>query len=195
MAQYGRPSSIASPWWDPTGRRFTQPRRKRSPSKREQSVRDGLKGRFEFPATKRNARVSRHLVADLLADSLSRRDLDVVLLLTNELVTNAIVHVGQNFELGVRMVSGFVEVEVADIDRRVPTRQAPTTTAGWGRGMTIVESLAQDWGVTRNEGGKVVWFRFAPKFPINGALDRPAAPPEEIPVGPARGVERPSHLP
>ena len=115
-----------------------------------------------FPPKTRSAAVSRHLMADLLSESLSRQDLDVVLLLANELVTNAIVHAAENFELTVRVLSGFVEVAVADSDRRMPAVRTPTAATGSGRGLAIVETLAQDWGVTKHDFGKAVWFRFAP---------------------------------
>jgi anti-sigma regulatory factor (Ser/Thr protein kinase) len=161
MARDGRRNPIGAVWGDPTSKRFTFPPRKRSRLTRAHTVRRGLRGRFEFPPTTRSAMVSRHLMRDLLSESLSKQELDVVVLLTNELVTNAIVHSRENFELTVREFSGFVEVEVADSDRRVPVVRAPTPAKGSGRGLAMVESLAQDWGVIRHEMGKAVWFRLA----------------------------------
>jgi anti-sigma regulatory factor (Ser/Thr protein kinase) len=131
----------------------------------------GIKWRFEFPAMTRSVPVSRHLMADLLSDSLSEQELDVVLLVASELVTNAILHTADSFELTVRLLSGFVEIEVADSDRHTPTLRAPTPEMGSGRGLGIVEALAEAWGVKTHELGKAVWFRVPSTAGWSGALN------------------------
>lgn len=84
-------------------------------------------------------------------------------LLTTELVTNAIIHVGCNSHLFIRASKGGVRVEVTDPDDRIPSMAAPDLEALGGRGLVIVNGLASGWGVERTpEGGKTVWFELSP---------------------------------
>ncbi len=84
-------------------------------------------------------------------------------LLTTELVTNAIVHVGCKSQLFIRAAGGVVRVEVTDPDDRLPSMGAASTDALKGRGLIIVNGLASAWGVERAAaGGKTVWFELSP---------------------------------
>jgi anti-sigma regulatory factor (Ser/Thr protein kinase) len=83
-------------------------------------------------------------------------------LLTDELVTNAIVHAHSKSYLFVRAAKGAVRVEVTDPDDRLPSMAAPDTDALGGRGLVIVNGLASAWGVERAaDGGKTVWFELS----------------------------------
>lgn len=47
-------------------------------------------------------------------------------------------------------------------DERHATMQVgPAGSIGAGRGLLLVEALADEWGVTMQTGGKAVWFRLA----------------------------------
>ena len=84
-------------------------------------------------------------------------------LLTDELVTNAIVHVGCKSQLFIRAVGGVVRVEVTDPDDRLPSMAAPSADDLNGRGLIIVNGLASAWGVEPTaDGGKTVWFELSP---------------------------------
>ena len=84
-------------------------------------------------------------------------------LLTDELVTNAIVHAGSKSRLFIRAAKGVVRVEVTDPDDRLPAMAAPDTGSLGGRGLVIVNGLASAWGVDRTtDGGKTVWFELSP---------------------------------
>ena len=87
--------------------------------------------------------------------------LDRVLLLTSELVTNAILHARTPLRLTVGLESGQVVVRVYDSVRVLPRRRAYRTDAGTGRGMHLVEALADEWGVLESSSGKCVWFAVA----------------------------------
>ncbi len=85
---------------------------------------------------------------------------DVALLLTSELVTNAILHARTPVQLGVLVDGDRALVCVAD---RLP--ESPTLSARahshdrpGGRGLALVEDLADTWGTTTYRGGKTVWF-------------------------------------
>jgi len=84
-------------------------------------------------------------------------------LLTDELVTNAIVHAHSKSYLFVRAVKDVVRVEVTDPDDRLPSMADPDSDALGGRGLVIVNGLASAWGVERaGDGGKTVWFELSP---------------------------------
>ena len=103
--------------------------------------------------------LARSLVRDSLAgvDGAAR---DVALLLTSELVTNAILHARTPVQLGVLVDGDRALVCVAD---RLPESPALSPRAHshdrpGGRGLALVEDLADTWGTTTYTGGKTVWF-------------------------------------
>ncbi|MEV6315257.1 ATP-binding protein [Streptomyces sp. NPDC051776] len=49
-------------------------------------------------------------------------------------------------------------VSVRDNDPRVPSLRCADLAALGGRGLTLVASVSESWGVRHDEGGKVVWF-------------------------------------
>jgi len=83
-------------------------------------------------------------------------------LLTDELVTNAIVHARCKSYLFIRAAKGVVRVEVTDPDDRLPSMAVPDTDALGGRGLLIVNGLASAWGVEPAGAGKTVWFELSP---------------------------------
>jgi anti-sigma regulatory factor (Ser/Thr protein kinase) len=86
-------------------------------------------------------------------------DRDVALLLTSELVTNAIRHAGTSFEVDVAPTNdGQVEVSVSDASPVVPHMVEVPPEAQSGRGLFFVQHYAQAWGVEPTSRGKRVWF-------------------------------------
>jgi anti-sigma regulatory factor (Ser/Thr protein kinase) len=79
---------------------------------------------------------------------------EVVVLLTSEVVTNAVVHAGTWVDVAVRRTDGGVQVEVTD--RR---KDMPVVVDNSGRGLRFVAALSEDWGVIPTVAGKTVWFR------------------------------------
>lgn len=85
-------------------------------------------------------------------------------LLTDELVTNAIVHAHSKSYLFIRALRDIVRVEVTDPDDHLPAMAAPEADAVAGRGLVIVNGLASAWGIERaTDGGKTVWFELSPR--------------------------------
>ena len=78
------------------------------------------------------------------------------MLLTSELVTNAIVHAGTEVEVVCEALGGQVRIEVHDRHqaRRIPVPGDQVS----GRGLLFPETLAISWGVTYGQGDKQVWF-------------------------------------
>ena len=103
--------------------------------------------------------LARSLVRESLA-GYDRDARDVALLLTSELVTNAILHARTPVQLGVLVDGDRALVCVAD---RLPESPALSPRAHshdrpGGRGLALVEDLADTWGTTTYTGGKTVWF-------------------------------------
>jgi anti-sigma regulatory factor (Ser/Thr protein kinase) len=78
---------------------------------------------------------------------------------TSELVTNAVVHGGTEIQLSVWMTEDRnLRIEVADGNTCCDLMARPQSPeAISGRGLFLVEQLAEQWGVEANDRGKVVW--------------------------------------
>lgn len=86
-------------------------------------------------------------------------DVDAVLVVVSELVTNAVLHGGTEVEVLVDLRDDGVRLEVRDGDpSHPPVPREPSPRAVGGRGLGIVDALADEWGWQRTgEDGKVVW--------------------------------------
>ncbi|MEU6843484.1 ATP-binding protein [Streptomyces sp. NPDC046716] len=90
---------------------------------------------------------------------------EIAELLTSELVTNALVHTDRDAELVATVGPGGLRVEVRDRAAHRPKLRVPNADDGThsthGRGLLLVQSLADAWGVAAlgaGGSGKVVWF-------------------------------------
>ncbi|MFI6039898.1 SpoIIE family protein phosphatase [Streptomyces sp. NPDC051315] len=105
-------------------------------------------------------------------------------LVVSELVTNAVVHAGTDLDLVCRLEEEpetcAVVVEVTDHHpSRAPrdgTPDSPYETPEYGRGLRLVATLADAWGVTYRRGTKTVWARLLPgRTPDEGHPAQPRA--------------------
>jgi anti-sigma regulatory factor (Ser/Thr protein kinase) len=82
-----------------------------------------------------------------------------LVLLTSELVTNAVLHARTTIEVGIVIGRRSVVVGVHDLDLATPLQDPyPDREGGWGH--ALVDALAESWSTTRHPGGgKTVWFR------------------------------------
>ncbi|MEV6113085.1 ATP-binding protein [Streptomyces sp. NPDC052109] len=83
---------------------------------------------------------------------------EIAELLTSELVTNALVHTDDDAVLTAVVEPGGLRVEVRDFVARRPELTGPDTDDTHGRGLVLVQSLADAWGVRPHGVGKAVWF-------------------------------------
>lgn len=89
---------------------------------------------------------------------LGRPDLaDDAALVVSELVTNALLHGGGCTGVTVGACPGGVRVEVRDPTRLSPLLAHPSEGSLTGRGMRLVQNVAEDWGADAEAVGKVVW--------------------------------------
>ena len=109
------------------------------------------------------ALVRRAIAADLAERDIPVDAADDVVLVASELVGNAVVHAGPALDgdLAVtwEVAPDGVMVEVDDASADLPQLRAASDTESGGRGLRIVASLADDWGVRRTARGKKVWAR------------------------------------
>lgn len=88
---------------------------------------------------------------------------DLVVLLADELVTNAVVHTrsGDGGLFEVRVWSGPSSACVAVLDGGSdgkPSLAAPDTVHESGRGLALVDALATHWGHAGGRDGRITWF-------------------------------------
>lgn len=129
-------------------------------------------GRLTLAGRAENVRHARHFVAGLLGLDWPR--LDDVLTLASEVASNAVRHTasgnGGQFEVAVAMCAAGSQVRVQVADQggsSVPRPGAaddddPGLLTG-GRGLMIVDVLADRWGHDGDGRGRVVWFEIAAK--------------------------------
>jgi len=95
----------------------------------------------------------------------------VAALLTSELVTNAIRHErGETVTLAIDCSRDQLRVDVHDTSRSVPAPVRAPAEAETGRGLTLVATLADEWGFYPTLWGKAVYFTlaFQPGFLLDG---------------------------
>lgn len=107
-------------------------------------------------------RAARGAIQHLLVELPDQFVADAVLL-TSELVTNAVLHTAADFSVSAEFdpTMRCLRVEVADASSEVSavtTVDPPGKSSLGGHGLRIVAAIARRWGVSSTDGGKVVWF-------------------------------------
>lgn len=116
-----------------------------------------------FRRERRSVPGARAFARRVLGDWGVRGRTDDVLLCVSELATNALLHgvpPGRGFLLRLLPYADGIRVEVHDSGGGVPAvpEDAPDES---GRGLLLVNGLADKWGVAERAPGKVVWCEFA----------------------------------
>lgn len=112
---------------------------------------------------------------------------ETLILLISELVTNAVVHTGcpavlrMLFGLGAAE-AGTVRVEVADTSARPPCPRHAQGEDTNGRGLELVDGLADRWGWQPEGSGKRIWCEVDRSEPGGGAAPYAPPPPPPAPV-------------
>jgi hypothetical protein len=116
--------------------------------------------------------VSRHLVLELLRAWGVPHDREEAALLVTELVSNVVDHVrgeaSLTLELGVS--DECLRVAVVDGSSVQPVVHQLSTDRPRGRGMRMVQAVADRWGAEDHRGGKRVWFELRPPAPVSRRL-------------------------
>ena len=133
-------------------------------------------GRATLPGQPAYVREARRLVAAAIGAGHPRAD--TAILLTSELVTNAVTHSRSRWPDGTidLMVATAIYgllVAVTDegSDSNVPViRSSPGAESG--NGLLLVETLADGWGFRHSRGRTMVWFRLCSKEQPAAGQDR-----------------------
>ena len=108
--------------------------------------------------------VARQQLRELLHDWNSPDQVDSAVLLLSETLTNVLVHTDADALLlaEVRGDTGTrrMHVEVTDTSDDLPHKRRPGELASSGRGLVLIEMLADLWGVDPRGEGKSIWFEF-----------------------------------
>ena len=134
---------------------------------------------FELLGEPISVREARRLVVRTLLDWELPHLEEYATLLVSEIVTNAVLHARTGLALELRLQWPVLRVTVSDGSPRQPARRHHGLDSGTGRGIGLVETLANDWGSGPGQEPwqKDVWFELAAepgrlKQPVEGALDR-----------------------
>ncbi|MER6910252.1 SpoIIE family protein phosphatase [Streptomyces sp. NPDC000594] len=109
-------------------------------------------------------RSARRMVRSAVRAWGARERTDDIELAADELVTNALTHTEGGATVTVRVLSGpprRLRVEVEDDSSALPRRRDAGETGVSGRGLLLVDRLADTWGVESRGSGKCVWCEFA----------------------------------
>ena len=110
-----------------------------------------------FPRTPESVSAARRFARDA-AGELPCAALDAVELMVSELASNCIEHANTPFELAIEVSEDEVRVSARDSGRGRPVPRSPKLSEPRGRGLRIVEALADDWGIVASVSQSTVWF-------------------------------------
>jgi len=122
-------------------------------------------GSLTIPGRPEHVREARAFVAKALGDL--HPALENAVLLTSEVVTNAVTHSRSRYNGGTVMVvlvesDGGVRIEVSDDGSELSTPVVRGEVyASDGHGLFLVQALADKWGYVRANSGTTVWFWLA----------------------------------
>ncbi|SES00198.1 Anti-sigma regulatory factor (Ser/Thr protein kinase) [Lentzea xinjiangensis] len=123
---------------------------------------------LQFTRDAGQAAAARRWTRETLRD-VSDDELDDILLVVTELVSNAVDHGTSPYVLRLCQSAELchVRVEVDDASADMPVLDSSRLGGDRGRGMVIINRLAKDWGVSPGLEGKTVWAEITcePRFP------------------------------
>ncbi|WP_329025478.1 SpoIIE family protein phosphatase [Streptomyces sp. NBC_00690] len=108
-------------------------------------------------------RSARHMVLSAVRAWGARERSDEIELAADELITNALMHTDGGAIVTVRVLVGpqrRLRVEVEDRSSALPRRREADLSGVSGRGLLLVDQLADAWGVESRGTGKCVWCEF-----------------------------------
>ncbi|GAA3763355.1 SpoIIE family protein phosphatase [Streptomyces tremellae] len=142
-----------------------------------------------FDPEGRSVAAARAFVRDTLQGWGCSDVVDDAVVLTSELVTNAVVHAGTAADVRCLRTDDGVRIEVAD---RYPEREVPVQATGpsfgnldseHGRGLLLCAALASRWGVEYTPSYKQVWFQLdMPERAVGTRSAGPALPTALLPA-------------
>jgi anti-sigma regulatory factor (Ser/Thr protein kinase) len=119
---------------------------------------DGRIGQFDVLPDASAPGYARRWLRDALG-STDRSDdsVDLLVLVVDELVTNAVIHANTPIHVTVERREPYYRCVVRDECNDGPLPRIVDLTAGHGRGLRLVDRFSADWGVDRDSEGTAVW--------------------------------------
>ncbi|MFE2629574.1 SpoIIE family protein phosphatase [Streptomyces sp. NPDC059374] len=146
-----------------------------------------------FEPVGRSVASARSFVRDTLQGWGFADIVDDAVVLTSELVTNAVVHAGTSADVLCLRSEDGVRIEVADRypEREIPLQGSPVNMGSpdreGGRGLQLCAALAGRWGVDYSPTHKQVWFQLdLPERPVGTRAAGPALPLDLLPLADGR---------
>ncbi len=146
-----------------------------------------------FDPVGRSVATARSFVRDTLQGWGFADIVDDAVVLTSELVTNAVVHAGTAADVLCLRSDDGVRIEVADHypEREIPLQGAAITMSSpdreGGRGLQLCAALASRWGVDYTPTKKLVWFQLdLPARPVGTRAAGPSLPAALLPLADGR---------
>lgn len=116
--------------------------------------------RLHLPASVDAVPHTRHALRRSVRAEIAAEPLDTIELLVSELVTNAVQYSPRSTTVTVELLRGerTLRILVTDAGAPLPRPRRPARAVDeHGRGLLLVEALAQSWGCCPVPGGKIVW--------------------------------------
>ncbi|MEU8567136.1 SpoIIE family protein phosphatase [Streptomyces pathocidini] len=105
---------------------------------------------------------ARRQLSELMHDWADPEQVDSAVLMISEMITNVLLHTDGDALVVAEIVGERAErrlrVDVADSSDELPHRRRPGEMASSGRGLVLMEMLADTWGVDPRGEGKCIWF-------------------------------------
>ena len=119
---------------------------------------------IDLPPIPPSIPVARHVVRELLRAWRAPHDHEDAALLVTELVANVIDHAQAeaNLSLELTIADRWLRIAVVDGSAVRPVVQELSEDRPRGRGLQMVQAIADRWGVESYRGGKRVWFELVP---------------------------------
>ncbi len=125
----------------------------------------------------------------ILGFPMSDETLKTVELLASEVIANAVLHSAAPCDVAVTRIDERLRVEVSDSNPSLPSIVEAGPIDESGRGLLLVDALADAWGTRPESWGKTTWFEITPDSSIDG-LDNNSA---DSPSSGATAVRRTDH--
>lgn len=113
---------------------------------------------LQLKGAREDVRVGRRFLAQALVRLGWDDRLDDASLLLSELLANVTLHARTGCSVVVSATAGLLRIEVEDGSPVLPRIQHFSIDTTTGRGLRLVDRVAQAWGVEQTPGGKKVWF-------------------------------------
>ncbi|NUP15006.1 MAG: SpoIIE family protein phosphatase [Streptomyces sp.] len=146
-----------------------------------------------FDPVGRSVASARSFVRDTLQGWGFADIVDDAVVLTSELVTNAVVHAGTSADVLCLRSDEGARIEVADRypEREIPLQGSPANMGSpdreGGRGLQLCAALAGRWGVEYTPTHKQVWFQLdLPERPVGTRAAGPSLPSDLLPLADGR---------